>query len=121
MSQHFTFQVKIQSLGELLKEMTNSLFRYQKLSHPLKDEDRGWEEGFMSVPRCFSYRDGNILVAEHQRMGTLLDLVNLTKSADKQIIEPLRLEIRSHKLVLRRRRIQTLPEGVTALVLPILT
>ena len=98
MSQHFTFQVKIQSVVEIVKEMTNSFFRYQKLSHPLKDEDRGWEEGFMSVPRCFSYRDGNILVAEHQRMGTLLDLVNLTKSADKQIIEPLALHLMAELL-----------------------
>ena len=43
----------------------------------------------MSTPRCFTYRDGNILVTQHQRMGTLLDLVNLTKNADKQIIEPI--------------------------------
>ena len=47
----------------------------------------------MSSPRCFSYRDGNILVTEYQRMGTLLDLVNLTKAADKQIIEPLALHL----------------------------
>merc|ERR1712241_294961 len=54
--------------------------RYQKQSHPLKDENLCWEDGFMSVPRCFSYRDGNILVAEHQRMGTLLGLMELLHS-----------------------------------------
>ena len=45
----------------------------------------------MSTPKCFTYRDGNILVTEYQRMGTLLDLVNLTKNSDKQIVEPLAL------------------------------
>ena len=68
------------------------------MSHPLKDEDRGWQGGFMSSPRCFSYRDGNILVTKYQRMGTLLDLVNLTKAADKQIIEPLALHLMSELL-----------------------
>jgi len=72
--------------------------RYQKLSHPLKEENLSWQDGFMSAPRCFSYRDGNILVSEHQRMGTLLDLVNLTKSADKQIIEPLALHLMAELL-----------------------
>ena len=52
----------------------------------------------MSSPRCFSYRDGNILVTQYQRMGTLLDLVNLTKAADKQIIEPLALHLMSELL-----------------------
>ena len=28
-------------------------------------------------------RDGNMLVTQIQRMGTLLDLVNLTKNSDK--------------------------------------
>jgi len=72
--------------------------RYQKLSHPLKDENRGWQGGFMSSVRCYSYRDGNILATEYQRMGTLLDLVNLTKAADKQIIEPLALHLMAELL-----------------------
>ena len=32
-----------------------------------------------------SFRDGNILVTQIQRMGTLLDLVNLTKNSDKYV------------------------------------
>ena len=31
------------------------------------------------------FRDGNILVTQIQRMGTLLDLVNLTKNSDKSV------------------------------------
>ena len=52
----------------------------------------------MSTPRCFTYGDGNILVTEHQRMGTLLDLVNLTKNADKQIIEPIAIYLTAELL-----------------------
>ena len=52
----------------------------------------------MSAPRCFTFRDGNILVTEYQRMGTLLDLVNLTKNADKQIVEPIALYLTAELL-----------------------
>ena len=72
--------------------------RYDKLSHPLKDESQDWKQGFMSTPKCFTYRDGNILVTEYQRMGTLLDLVNLTKNSDKQIVEPLALYLTAELL-----------------------
>ena len=74
--------------------------RFKSLSHPLKEEAVQWQTGFMATPRCFTYRlnlkkrelvavnvkcfrDGNILVTQIQRMGTLLDLVNLTKNSDK--------------------------------------
>ena len=84
------------------------------MSHPLKEEAVQWQTGFMATPRCFTYRytlkitvfhsimsytqevkmrvygitsfrDGNILVTQIQRMGTLLDLVNLTKNSDKSV------------------------------------
>jgi len=72
--------------------------RFSTLSHPLKQEETLWQGGFMSTPRCFTYRDGNILVTQHQRMGTLLDLVNLTKNADKQIIEPIAIYLTAELL-----------------------
>ena len=37
------------------------------------------------VNDIISFRDGNILVTQIQRMGTLLDLVNLTKNSDKSV------------------------------------
>jgi len=72
--------------------------RFESLSHPLKQEETLWQGGFMSTPRCFTYGDGNILVTQHQRMGTLLDLVNLTKNADKQIIEPIAIYLTAELL-----------------------
>jgi len=72
--------------------------RFASLSHPLKQEETLWQGGFMSTPRCFTYGDGNILVTQHQRMGTLLDLVNLTKNADKQIIEPIAIYLTAELL-----------------------
>ena len=43
----------------------------------------------MSTPRCYNFYGGSILISKHQKIGTLLDLVNLTKTGDKNIIEPL--------------------------------
>jgi len=57
-----------------------------------------WQTGFMATPRCFTYRDGNILVTQIQRMGTLLDLVNLTKNSDKCIIEPIAIYLTAELL-----------------------
>lgn len=64
--------------------------RFDSLSHPLKDDTATvWKKGFMSAPRCFTYSNGAILVSQQQKMGTLLDLVNLTKNADRSIVEPI--------------------------------
>jgi len=72
--------------------------RFSTLSHPLKKEETLWEGGFMSTPRCFTYRDGSVMNTQHQRMGTLLDLVNLTKNADKIIIEPIAIYLTAELL-----------------------
>ena len=72
--------------------------RFDKLQHPLKQSATSWKQGFMSAPRCFTFRDGNILVTAYQRMGTLLDLVNLTKNSDKMIVEPLALYLTAELL-----------------------
>jgi hypothetical protein len=59
--------------------------RFDSLAHPLKEgETTCWKKGFMSAPRCFTYANGAILVSQQQKMGTLLDLVNLTKGGDVQ-------------------------------------
>jgi len=72
--------------------------RFKSMSHPLKEEAVQWQTGFMATPRCFTYRDGNILVTQIQRMGTLLDLVNLTKNSDKCIIEPIAIYLTAELL-----------------------
>jgi len=66
-------------------------FRFESLDHPLKARDGAdtWRGGFMSSSRCYTYRDGAILISQLQKMGTLLDLVNLIKNSDKNIIEPI--------------------------------
>ncbi len=53
--------------------------RFDSLSHPLKEGATAWKKGFMSAPRCLTFTNGAILVSQQQKMGTLLDLVNLTK------------------------------------------
>ena len=43
----------------------------------------------MSSPRCFTYDDGSVIMSKHQKYGTLLDMINITSTADKAIAEPL--------------------------------
>jgi len=47
--------------------------------------------GFMSIPRNYAFSDGGIFVSYHQKLGTLLDIVNLTKTCgvQKSGIEPM--------------------------------
>lgn len=72
--------------------------RFNALSHPLKEKGSMWAGGFMSAPRCFTYRDGAVIISQLQKMGTLLDLVNLTKNADKSIIEPMAIYLTAELL-----------------------
>jgi len=53
--------------------------------------DARLENGFMSIPRCYSFDDGGIFVSYHQKLGTLLDITNLTKKCgvQKSCIEPM--------------------------------
>jgi hypothetical protein len=44
----------------------------------------GW---FMSIPRCFTFDDGSVLVSEHQQLGTLLDVVNAMSTLKKTLYE----------------------------------
>jgi len=71
--------------------------RYEEMAHPLK-EKVDWQGGFMNTPRCYNFYQGAILISKHQKMGTLLDLVNLTKNADKSIIEPMAIYLMAELL-----------------------
>lgn len=71
--------------------------RYDAMDHPLK-EKIDWKGGFMNTPRCYNFYQGAIIISKHQKMGTLLDLVNLTKNADKSIIEPIAIYLMAELL-----------------------
>ena len=71
--------------------------RYDAMNHPLK-EKIDWKGGFMNTPRCFNFYGGAILISKHQKLGTLLDLVNLTKNADKSVIEPIAIYLMAELL-----------------------
>ena len=47
--------------------------------------------GFMSIPRNYVFSDGGIFVSYHQKFGTLLDIINIVKTAQvgKSRIEPM--------------------------------
>ena len=48
-------------------------------------------QAFMSIPRNYVFSDGGIFVSYHQRFGTLLDIINIMKTAmvKKTSIEPM--------------------------------
>ena len=45
----------------------------------------------MSIPRNYVFSDGGIFVSYHQKFGTLLDIINIVKTAQvgKSRIEPM--------------------------------
>lgn len=47
----------------------------------------------MFAPRCFTFNGGAILTSRRQKMGTLLDTINLIKNTDKNLVEPLAIYI----------------------------
>jgi len=71
--------------------------RYDDMQHPLK-EKVDWKGGFMYPPRCYNFYQGAIIISRHMKMGTLLDLVNLTKNSDKSIIEPIAIYLMAELL-----------------------
>jgi len=46
---------------------------------------------FMSIPRNYSFMNGSVMVSYHQKLGTLLDILNMTKKCgiQKTCIEPM--------------------------------
>ena len=47
----------------------------------------------MSAPRCYTFSTGAILISRRQKLGTLLDTINLVKNNDKNLVEPLAIYI----------------------------
>ena len=50
----------------------------------------------MSAPRCFTFSGGAggaVLVSRRQKMGTLLDTINLIKTTDRNLVEPIAIYI----------------------------
>ena len=47
----------------------------------------------MFAPRCFTFTGGAVLTSRRQKMGTLLDTINLIKNTDKNLVEPLAIYI----------------------------
>ena len=72
--------------------------RFNSLEHPLKEAGADWSGGFMTAPRCYTFTNGAVIISKLQKMGTLLDLVNLTKNADKGIIEPIAIYLTAELL-----------------------
>ena len=48
-------------------------------------------QAFMSIPRNYAFQDGGVFVSYHQKLGTLLDIINIVKSCqgNKFSIEPM--------------------------------
>ena len=67
-------------------------WRLAALDHPLKTR-ADWSQGFMFAPRCFTFTGGAVLTSRRQKMGTLLDTINLIKNTDKNLVEPLAIYI----------------------------
>ena len=47
----------------------------------------------MFSPRCYTFSGGAILISRRQKLGTLLDTINLVKNTDKNLVEPLAIYI----------------------------
>ena len=42
--------------------------------------DPSLQHGFMAIPRNYAFSDGSIFVSYHQKLGTLLDIINISKT-----------------------------------------
>jgi len=42
--------------------------------------DTNLQHGFMAIPRNYAFSDGSIFVSYHQKLGTLLDIINISKT-----------------------------------------
>jgi len=67
--------------------------RLASLDHTELGLGRSWKNSFMSSSRCYTYDDGSVIVSQHQKYGTLLDMINITSAADKAIVEPLAVAV----------------------------
>jgi len=67
--------------------------RLQNLYHQELGQGDLWMKGFMSSTNCYTFDDGSVIVSEHQKFGTLLDMINITSTAEKDITEPLAIHV----------------------------
>jgi len=74
----------------ILNELQN---RLNTLEHPVLGPGTHWRSSFMSSPRCYTYDDGSVIVSDLQKYGTLLDMINITTTADKDVVEPLAVHL----------------------------
>ena len=74
----------------ILNELHN---RLNTMEHPVLGSGSYWRTSFMSSPRCYTYDDGSVIVSDLQKYGTLLDMINITTNADKDVVEPLAVHL----------------------------
>jgi len=74
----------------ILNELQSRLLN---LNHQELGSGSSWKDSFMSSSRCFTFDDGSVIVSKHQKYGTLLDMINITSTADKAIAEPLAVHL----------------------------
>jgi len=63
--------------------------RLEDFNHPILGQGSEWSKSFMKGSRCLTYQDGSIIVSDQNKLGTILDMINVTNSVDKNIVEPL--------------------------------
>ena len=63
--------------------------RLKNLNHPDLGSGSAWCHSFMSGSRCLTFQDGSVIVSQLNKYGTILDMINATNSADKDLVEPL--------------------------------
>ena len=63
--------------------------RLEAFHHPVLGKGSDWSKSFMKGSRCITYQDGSIIVSEQNKLGTILDMINVTNTVDKNIVEPL--------------------------------
>jgi len=74
----------------ILNELQSRLY---SMEHPVLGPGSIWKSNFMSSQRCYTYDDGSVIVSELQKYGTLLDMINITNTADKDVVEPLAVHL----------------------------
>ena len=67
-------------------------WRYEALQHPLTSSS-SWSDAFMFSPRCYTFSGGAVLISRRQKLGTLLDMINIVKNTDKNLVESLAIYI----------------------------
>ena len=54
----------------------------------------------MSSPRCINFTDGSIIISKYLKLGTVLDLVNVTGTLQRDVVEPMAITVVSEILAI---------------------